>query len=76
MKSPKMKLQRIFKVIISLCFIISVFSLMKRPQGRNTSLRLELFNSNVEQSVNFYTQILNFSYEGDAINPLYQQVTM
>jgi predicted enzyme related to lactoylglutathione lyase len=47
---------------------------MKKPQDRNASLRLELFSSNVEQSVNFYTKILNFSNEDDSINQSYQQV--
>ncbi len=74
MKSPRMKLQRIYKVIIFLCLIGSIYCFMKKHQDSNASLRLELFSSNVAQSVNFYTKILNFSNEGDSINPSYQQV--
>tara|TARA_R110002167_G_scaffold108398_6_gene276808 strand:+ start:3996 stop:4403 length:408 start_codon:yes stop_codon:yes gene_type:complete len=47
---------------------------MKKPQNRNARLRLELFSSNVEQSVSFYTRILNFSNESDSINQSYQQL--
>ncbi|MBM1107785.1 VOC family protein [Aurantibacter crassamenti] len=47
---------------------------MKYSQDRNASLRLELFSSNVEQSVNFYSKILNFSIVGDSISQSYQQV--
>lgn len=74
MKSYKIKLRRHHKVIIFLGLTISIFSFMKKPNDRDTSLRLELFSPNVEQSVNFYTQILNFSNESNSIDQSYQQV--
>ncbi|MDC6404659.1 MULTISPECIES: VOC family protein [Maribacter] len=69
-----MKLSKIHIVIIFLCLLITIFSFMNKPQDSNASLRLELFSSNVERSVNFYSKILNFSIEGDSINQSYQQV--
>jgi|GEM_PF-1049610 len=75
MKSLQVKFTKIKKAIIFLFLTGSIFSFMKKPQDSNASLRLELFSSNVEQSVNFYTKILNFSNEGDSVNHLYQQVT-
>lgn len=69
-----MKLSKIPVVIIFLCLLIAIFSFMKNSQDGNASLRLELFTSDIEQSVNFYKNILNFSIEGDSINQSYQQV--
>lgn len=75
MKSLKLKLPKLHKVILFLGIMVTIFSFMKKPQDRNASLRLELFSSDVEQSVDFYTQILNFSIEGNSTNQSYQQVT-
>lgn len=73
-KSCKVKLPKTYIVFIFISFLVTIFSFVKKPQDRTTSLRLELFSSNVEESVNFYTKILNFSKEGDSINQSYQQV--
>jgi predicted enzyme related to lactoylglutathione lyase len=73
-KSRKVKLPKTFSLLIFICLLVSIFSFITKPQERSTSLRLELFSSNVEQSVNFYSKILNFSIEGDSINQSYQQV--
>ncbi|MER3316943.1 MAG: VOC family protein [Allomuricauda sp.] len=39
-----------------------------------TTLRLEIFTSDMQKSVNFYTGILGFTMEGEQINYSYQPV--
>jgi len=38
------------------------------------TIRMELFTSDMEKSVNFYTEVLGFTMEGEKINRSYQPV--
>ncbi|WP_349523954.1 VOC family protein [Muricauda sp. NFXS6] len=44
------------------------------PKEVGMTLRMELFASNMEKSVNFYTEVLGFTMEGKKINKSYQPV--
>ena len=46
----------------------------KVEASKDMSLSMELFTSNIEESVNFYTKGLGFYIEEDSISKLYQAV--
>lgn len=67
---------RLITIILSTLLLVVYFCLT----GKNWSakdgmtLRMELFTSDMEKSVNFYTEVLDFTMEGEKINKSYQPI--
>jgi predicted enzyme related to lactoylglutathione lyase len=47
---------------------------LDKSNQKGMKLRVELFTTDMEKSVNFYTNVLDFKMEGSAINHSYQPV--
>lgn len=58
----------------TLILILSCSTKQQQPHEAGMNLRLELFTSNMEKSVDFYTGVLDFKMEGSSINHSYQPV--
>lgn len=57
-----------------LILIVSCSTKQEQSHEAGMNLRLELFTSDMEKSVDFYTGILDFRMEGTVINHSYQPV--
>lgn len=63
-------------------YILTILSLIgnsckranNNPGEARTTLRLELFTSDMKKSVDFYTKVLGFTMEGTEINRSYQPI--
>ena len=69
-------INRISTLIITL--LLTIVSCKRESNGsssQETTLRLELFTSDMEASINFYTDVLGFTMAGEKPDPSYQVVT-
>ena len=67
---------KLFTIILS-CLLLICYSCKSKNNGQDQNgmnIRIELFTSDMEKSVHFYTTVLGFTMQGSKLNPSYQPV--